>query len=57
MTPTVFLVILCLGVASAAESPNPTLDAEEQEPKIKNEKLVGNMGTVQRDLRRNSPGC
>ncbi|XP_076429641.1 trophoblast-specific protein alpha-like [Peromyscus maniculatus bairdii] len=39
MTPTVFLVILCLGVASAAESPNPTLDAEEQEPKIKNEKL------------------
>ncbi|XP_037061557.1 trophoblast-specific protein alpha-like [Peromyscus leucopus] len=39
MTPTVFLVILCLGVASAAESPDPTLDAEEQEPKIKNEKL------------------
>ncbi|XP_059118318.1 trophoblast-specific protein alpha-like [Peromyscus eremicus] len=39
MTPTVFLVILCLGVASATESPDPTLDAEEQEPKIKNEKL------------------
>ncbi|KAL6087313.1 hypothetical protein STEG23_029953 [Scotinomys teguina] len=38
MTPAVFLVILCLGVASAAESPDPTLDAEGQELKIKNEK-------------------
>ncbi|XP_036043009.1 trophoblast-specific protein alpha-like [Onychomys torridus] len=41
MTPAIFLVILCLGVASAAESPDPTLDSEEQELKIENEKLVG----------------
>ncbi|KAL1784234.1 cathepsin J [Sigmodon hispidus] len=39
MTPAVFLLILCLGVASATESTDPILDAEEQEPEIKNEKL------------------
>ncbi|NP_080705.1 trophoblast specific protein beta precursor [Mus musculus] len=35
MTPTVFLVILCLGVASAAIIPEPTLDTEVQEQKDK----------------------
>ncbi|XP_052013160.1 trophoblast-specific protein alpha-like [Apodemus sylvaticus] len=37
MTPRVFLVILCLGVASAAVIPNPSLDAELQEQKDKEE--------------------
>ncbi|EDL93856.1 trophoblast specific protein alpha [Rattus norvegicus] len=35
MTPTVFLVILCLGVASAAILPDTTLYAELQEQKGK----------------------
>ncbi|XP_021071681.1 trophoblast-specific protein alpha-like [Mus pahari] len=35
MTPTVFLVILCLGVASAAIDPDARLDAELQEQKDK----------------------
>ena len=53
MTPRVFLVILCLGVASAAVIPNPSLDAELQEQKVtyeKTDRLDGHMGTVQRDL-------
>ena len=54
MNPAVFLVILCLAVASAAESPDATLDVKDQEAKITNEKPVGNMGTVQRDLRSTS---
>ncbi|XP_031215166.1 trophoblast-specific protein alpha-like [Mastomys coucha] len=33
MAPTVFLVILCLGVASAAIDPDASLDAELQEQK------------------------
>ncbi|XP_028627813.1 trophoblast-specific protein alpha-like [Grammomys surdaster] len=35
MTPTVFLVILCLGVASAAIVPDPGSDAELREQKDK----------------------
>ncbi|XP_031215040.1 trophoblast-specific protein alpha-like [Mastomys coucha] len=35
MAPTVFLVILCLGVASAAIVPDASLDAELQEEKDK----------------------
>uniref|UniRef100_A0A286YCI4 Trophoblast specific protein alpha n=1 Tax=Mus musculus TaxID=10090 RepID=A0A286YCI4_MOUSE len=35
MTPTIFLVILCLGVASAAIVPEAQLDAELQEQKDK----------------------
>ena len=49
MTPRVFLVILCLGVASAAVIPNPSLDAELQEQKVtyeKTDRLGGHMGTV-----------
>ncbi|XP_034366089.1 trophoblast-specific protein alpha-like [Arvicanthis niloticus] len=37
MTPTVFLVILCLGVASAAIVSDPSSDAELQEQKDKKE--------------------
>ncbi|GAB1298283.1 Trophoblast-specific protein beta [Apodemus speciosus] len=37
MTPRVFLVILYLGVASAAVIPNPSLDAQLQEQKDKEE--------------------
>jgi|UniRef100_A0A286YCU7 hypothetical protein len=57
MTPTIFLVILCLGVASAAIVPEAQLDAELQEQKVTYEetgRLVGHMGTVQRDLKENS---
>ncbi|XP_051050489.1 trophoblast-specific protein alpha [Phodopus roborovskii] len=36
MTPAVLLVILGLTVASAAESPDPSLDAEQQEQPIEN---------------------
>ncbi|XP_021035513.1 trophoblast-specific protein alpha [Mus caroli] len=35
MTPTIFLVILCLGVASAAIVPDAQLDVEFQEQKDK----------------------
>lgn len=55
MTPTVFLAILCLGVASAAILPDTTLYAELQEQKVNSEevdRLVAHMGTVQRDLKR-----
>ena len=58
MTPTIFLVILCLGVASAAIIPEPTLDTEVQEQKVtyeETDRVVGHMGTVQRDLKENSP--
>lgn len=48
MTPTVFLVILCLGVASGAPKPDYSLDAEWEEWKRSNEKTytqVGHMDT------------
>ncbi|XP_041501011.1 trophoblast-specific protein alpha-like [Microtus oregoni] len=38
MNPAVFLVILCLAVASATESPDVTLEVKEQEATITNEK-------------------
>ncbi|OBS58638.1 hypothetical protein A6R68_10237, partial [Neotoma lepida] len=38
MTPAVFLTILCLGVASAAPTPDYSLDAEWEEWKRSNEK-------------------
>ncbi|KAM7323065.1 hypothetical protein ACRRTK_018570 [Alexandromys fortis] len=38
MNPAVFLVILCLAVASAAESPDVTLEVKDQEATITNEK-------------------
>ncbi|XP_049989910.1 trophoblast-specific protein alpha-like isoform X3 [Alexandromys fortis] len=41
MNPAVFLVILCLAVASAAESPDGTLEVKDQEATITNEKTVG----------------
>lgn len=51
MNPAVFLVILCMAVASAAESPDVTLDVKDQEETVTTEKPVGNRETVQRDLR------
>ena len=54
MNPAVFLVILCLAVASAAESPDVTLEVKDQEGTITNEKPVGNVETVQRDVRTSS---
>ncbi|XP_055485246.1 trophoblast-specific protein alpha-like [Psammomys obesus] len=38
MTRAVFLVILCLGVASTALSPDPTMDAELKKQKISDKK-------------------
>ncbi|XP_051007073.1 cathepsin M-like [Acomys russatus] len=38
MAPAVFLAVLCLGVASSAASPDPSLDAEWQDWKIQHEK-------------------
>lgn len=54
MIPVVFLTVLCLGMASSTPSPDPILDAEWQEWKIKYGKaysLVGNVETVQRERR------
>lgn len=54
MIPVVFLTILCLGMASSTPSPDPILDADWQKWKIKYGKtynLVGNVETVQRELR------
>lgn len=47
-------------MASAALSPDPSLDAEWEEWKMKFEKTyspVGNMGTAQGDFRKNGPCC
>lgn len=55
-----FVTILCLEMASASPSPDPSLDAEWQEWKRKYEKTysqVGNILTVQRDLKENDLNC
>lgn len=56
MGPAIWLAILCLGVAEATQSSDPSLDSEWQAWKIKynkNYSLVSNMNTVQPDLMQN----
>lgn len=58
MGSAVWLAILCLGVAEAIQSSDPSLDFEWQEWKIKYNKiysLVSNMNTILPDLMENSP--
>jgi hypothetical protein len=46
MTPTVFLSILCLGVALAAPAPDYNLDAEWEEWKRSNDRTYSPVGHI-----------